>query len=121
MPSDRPPWTPHPPEKTYLLKKYGITQREWWDLWYAQGGGCAICGKKDRHLQVDHDHRADPKKRTKEHLKWSQRGAVRGEICWVCNTALQAFRDNAEVMRSAAAYIDDPPAWRLWPDEKRET
>lgn len=118
MRSDRPPWTPHPPEKAYLMRRYGLTWEDWWELFNAQGGWCAVCGKEDRRLHVDHDHRADHKKTKK---LWSQRGAVRGLICWVCNTALQAFRDNPNVMRAGGHYVEHPPAWKLWGDEKRES
>lgn len=117
---ERAPWHPHPPEKAYLLRKYGLTTEEWWRLFAAQDRRCAICGGAKR-LHVDHDHRADPKKKTRRHLLWSLRGSVRGLLCWPCNRALQGFRDRAEDMRAAAVYIDNPPAWRLWPDEKRET
>lgn len=118
--SGRVPWYPHPPEKRYLLKKYGLTTEEWWALYKVQEGCCAICGAREKPLQVDHDHRADPKKTTRRHLLWNQRGAVRGLLCWPCNQALQGFRDRAEDMWAAAWYIENPPAWALWPEEKRE-
>jgi hypothetical protein len=117
MPSNRrPPWTPHPPDKAYLLRRYGITWEDWWAIFKAQGGGCAVCGNTARRLHVDHDHRAEGRKPGQV---WSKKGSVRGLTCWVHNVALQAFRDQAAHMRAGAEYIESPPAWRLWPDEKR--
>lgn len=115
MPSNGAPWVAHPPEKGYLWRHHGLTLEEWWALFRLQCGVCAICGKP-RRLHVDHDHRADHKKTKGE---WSQRGAIRGLICWICNTALQAFREDKKAMRNSVAYLDNPPAWRLWLVEKR--
>jgi hypothetical protein len=113
MASNRPPWTPHPPEKVYLLKKHGITPKEWWDLFKAQGDGCAICGLMGRKLYVDHHHLMGD--------AGLVRGSVRGLLCWICNSGIQAFRENAYGLKKAALYLENPPAWRLWPDERRET
>lgn len=106
-------WHPHPPEKGYLLKKHGITHKEWWDLYHAQGEQCAICGQSRRMLYVDHHHLMG-----KAGLV---RGSVRGLLCYICNTGLQAFRENVVALTQAAQYLRDPPAWDLWPFEKRET
>jgi Recombination endonuclease VII len=45
------------------------------ELFEAQGGVCAICGKPpgERALHVDHDH---------------ETGQVRGLLCYSCNTKL---------------------------------
>lgn len=116
MPRYRPPWVPRPPEKVYLFKHHGITQEDWWELWRAQGGCCAICGSKTKRLQVDHTHKADHRVLKRA---WSRKGAIRGLVCFHCNTALQRFNDNPWLMRQAAGYIDAPPAWALWVKEKR--
>jgi hypothetical protein len=113
MPSNRPPWIPHPPEKKYLTDKHGITQKEWWELWSTQNGGCAICGLRNRKLYVDHHHVMGD--------AGLLRGSTRGLLCFICNTGLQGLRENPVVLRKAADYLENPPAWELWPEEKRCT
>lgn len=78
-----------------LMRKYGITYDQFRILFETQGECCAICqgivpgGSGDWH--VDHDHATDK---------------VRGVLCSPCNTALGMFRDDAEVVRLAAYYLD---------------
>lgn len=72
---------------------YGITLAAYQALMQEQGGLCAICrrlpGKKG--LGVDHCHRT---------------GAVRALLCTGCNMAIGALKDNADLCRAAAAYLD---------------
>ena len=111
MPRYRNPWTPRPPERGYLYKKHGITPKEWWLLYHNQSGACAVCGRTDVPLQVDHDHKIAGKREKDPAVK---KAAVRGLLCWMHNQALAAFRDVAQYMRNAAEYIEDPPAGRVW-------
>ena len=39
--------------------------------------------------------------------KWLLLKSVRGLVCWHCNTVLRWARDKADVLRSAAKYLDD--------------
>lgn len=59
------------------LKKYGITEDEYNQLYQKQNECCAICGKHQsklkRKLNIDHDHST---------------GEIRGLLCPKCNTAL---------------------------------
>jgi hypothetical protein len=79
-------------------KHYGISQDEYWRLYEAQGGVCAICGQPETrihkgtpaHMQVDHDH---------------ETGAIRGLLCGSCNTALGRFRDNPGLLQRALDYL----------------
>lgn len=57
---------------------------------------CEICGSVA--TDVDHCHSS---------------GATRGFLCNPCNRALAAVRDNASVLRSAAAYLDQFTEARL--------
>lgn len=56
----------------------------------ASGGGCAICGRTDRKLHIDHCHTT---------------GRVRGLLCSGCNTALGKFRDSERILLSAVEYL----------------
>lgn len=54
-------------------KTYGITGEQYWALYEAQGGRCAICrwaSGKTKRLAVDHDHKT---------------GQVLGLLCGRCN------------------------------------
>lgn len=83
-----------------LRLKYGADfgLREYLAMFEAQGGKCAVCKQdeveakhgKVKALAVDHDHVT---------------GAVRGLLCSACNTGLGKFRDNAELLLTAAAYL----------------
>ena len=66
-------------------------------LFEAQNGRCAICnGTRRQRLSVDHCHKT---------------GRVRGLLCRMCNgRLLTSARDNPEVLRNAANYLEDPPA-----------
>ncbi|WP_083975106.1 endonuclease VII domain-containing protein [Kitasatospora mediocidica] len=79
------------------MQTYGLGPGEYESLLKAQGGACAICrGKRRYRLSVDHDHKTD---------------LVRGLLCRMCNERLlTAARDKPDVLRSAAAYLDAPPA-----------
>lgn len=61
----------------------------------AQGGNCALCGEalpnSRRNAVVDHCHNT---------------GKIRGVIHKKCNTALGYFKDNADVLRLAIAYLE---------------
>ena len=81
-----------------LRRTYGITAEQYDEMFEAQGGVCAICGRppKNMPLNVDHDH---------------ETGEVRGLLCWSCNhRVLGAVRDSIELLQRAAAYLEQPPA-----------
>ena len=82
--------------RDYNLKAlYGITS-EWFEAKLAeQGGGCAICGDKDkgrkiRSLHVDHCHRTT---------------ANRGILCELCNHAIERIESVPDWVSKALAYL----------------
>ncbi|MCZ4119021.1 endonuclease domain-containing protein [Streptomyces sp. H39-S7] len=79
---------------------YGLGPGEYEELFNAQGRVCAICGQTRRtRLDVDHDHIT---------------GLVRGLCCRLCNRKLlPAARNSPTVLRSAAGYLEDPPALKF--------
>lgn len=92
-------------------RTYGITLAEYHLLLASQGGACWICRRKPRTrpLVVDHDH------------KRTGRAAVRGLLCGShsasCNRLLGAVRDNPELLRRMAEYLEARPAQAVLDDQ----
>jgi hypothetical protein len=77
--------------RTYhLTRRYGITAEESDAMFEAQGGLCAIC-RTAPAVHVDHDH---------------DTGEVRALLCFGCNGGLGQFKDDPEVLRAAACYVE---------------
>ena len=81
--------------KAQRLKQYGIEISDFNDLMAIQGGACAICGHSDTSKPnffpvVDHCHTT---------------GKVRGLLCMGCNQGLGKFKDSADRLFSAIAYL----------------
>ena len=81
--------------RTGLLRSYGLTVEQYDAMAAAQGGLCAICGEREEgrngFLYVDHCHATN----------W-----IRGLLCSRCNHGIGHMRDNATLLRAAAAYVD---------------
>src|SRR5690242_15629129 len=73
----------------HLLRRYGISAKEFDRLVAAQGGVCPICGR-EKPEHVDHDHAT---------------GKLRGILCFNCNGGLGQFRDSIDALDRAAAYL----------------
>jgi hypothetical protein len=77
----------------HLRRTFGFSVAEDDRMIAAQGGGCAVCGRKPRKgssLHVDHDH---------------ETGEVRGLLCFRCNGGLGQFADDVDRLESAAHYL----------------
>jgi hypothetical protein len=80
----------------FLNYRYGITGDDYMEMVRQQGDRCAICGTTDPgggngRWCVDHCH---------DSLK------VRGLLCTSCNTGLGYYRDDPELLRAAADYLE---------------
>jgi hypothetical protein len=79
------------------MSRYGITVEDYNKLLADQGWCCAICkiswldDESVKHWPVDHSHIT---------------GKVRGIICDLCNRGLGYFKEDAEILRSAATYLE---------------
>ena len=71
-------------------KKYGLSEKHFRLLLESQDYECAICGKPDRSLVVDHSHVT---------------GKVRGLLCNPCNTGIGLLQDSVEVINRAVGYL----------------
>lgn len=77
----------------WLAHRYGLTPGEYAEMVATQKNRCAICGDEPvdgQALHIDHDHES---------------GIVRGLLCGHCNRAIGLFRDNPDVLETAAAYL----------------
>lgn len=83
-------------QRKYQLAIYGLTEESYKDLFESQSGLCAICSTdrptgRWKVFAVDHCHIT---------------GKVRGLLCNECNRGMGLLRDNAELLRKAAAYLE---------------
>ena len=84
--------------RSHFKTKYGLTVAQYDEMFAAQGGCCAVCGRpesrmkggKVARLSVDHDHKT---------------GKVRGLLCDKHNRALGLLGDSADIVECAAAYL----------------
>lgn len=82
-----------------LQRNYGISLGDYQDMWETQNGLCKICKNPEtatykgtlKFLVVDHCHTS---------------GEIRGLLCNNCNRAIGMLKDNPEVLRNAASYLE---------------
>lgn len=98
------------PEEYYIRRryavlkhKYGISREDYEALKDAQGGVCAVCGKKNKIKQ--------PRNRNVGEQSWlavdhcHKTGKIRGLLCGLCNGGLGMFEDNIEALEAAVSYL----------------
>ena len=72
--------------------RYGVSSAEFDRMLHEQGGVCAVCRRPStKTLHVDHCH---------------DTGVVRGLLCDLCNRGLGYFRDESQMLRAAADYLE---------------
>lgn len=92
---------PHYARRKDVFQKYGITHEQFEAMKAEQRGLCACCGEVPRKLHkdsmkvvdlcVDHNHATK---------------VVRALLCDHCNRGIGLFKDSAELLRRAAAYLE---------------
>lgn len=84
--------------RTARYRSLGYSEEEYQLALEQQEGLCALCGKPPSgranggRLHADHDH---------------ETGRMRRLLCHRCNTGLGCFLDDPEVLRLAAAYVEE--------------
>lgn len=81
--------TPEERRRYQACRKYNLTHEEYDEL--LKQTVCLICGESGT-LNIDHCHTT---------------GKVRGRLCNSCNLGLGRFRDNPELLRRAAKYLEE--------------
>lgn len=76
-----------------LKARYGITGEQYDLLFQNQNGLCAICEANLLHKSFGVDHIHTTK-------------TVRGLLCWPCNIMIGLAKDNPNVLRAAANYVE---------------
>jgi hypothetical protein len=75
------------------LRKWGLTEDQYFGLFEVQQHRCAICGAERRSLRVlavDHCH---------------DTGRIRGLLCQDCNLGMGQFEDDPALLEAAARYL----------------
>jgi hypothetical protein len=98
------------PRERYLLKTYGITEKQYNEVLRNQNGGCAVCDKRTAtragaRLHVDHDHTT---------------GEIRGLLCYVCNHKLIGRNRHPEAYIRAGRYLTPPFTGWFVPVKKKK-
>ena len=82
--------------KKSKLKKYGLTNEQYEQIFLIQKGKCCICTTHqsllNKALCIDHDHKT---------------GKIRGLLCDLCNRGLGYFKDNKVLLINAAGYLNE--------------
>lgn len=82
-------------QKYKLKAAYGLDIKTWDAMWDLQGAACSLCSASltlgSRNHATDHDHIT---------------GKVRSILCSGCNLGIGHLRDNPDLMRRAAAYVE---------------
>lgn len=84
-----------------LKLKYGITEEQWYAKFEQQGGKCAICGEDERYVHSS----GTPFRIATDHCH--ETGKFRGILCNNCNRAIGLLKDNAQLLRKAADYLEE--------------
>ncbi|WP_213008818.1 endonuclease domain-containing protein [Paractinoplanes toevensis] len=88
-----------------ILRRMGMTAKDYDERLTQQGGGCAICSKVENGskgriwLAVDHDHGCCSG-------SGSCGSCVRGLVCDGCNVMLGRAMDRADILRKGAEYLE---------------
>lgn len=83
-----------------LKRRFGITIDDYDRMFEEQGGVCKICEQLESSLQRD----GSPSSLCVDHCHETRK--VRGLLCHNCNRSLGLLKDNADVLRKAAEYLD---------------
>lgn len=86
-----------------LMANFGLTPARYAEMLAAQGGRCAVCATPptaEEPLHVDHDHACCPSKGK------SCGKCVRALLCAWCNRGIGMLRDDPELLRKAASYVE---------------
>jgi len=82
-------------KKRSIVRTYGLTLEDYEKMLEEQNNLCKICNEPEtekKSLAIDHDHNT---------------GKGRGLLCSKCNKGIGLLRDNPELLRIAANYLQN--------------
>lgn len=87
------------------LKKYGLSVEEWRAMADSQKHACFVCKQEPKkgRLHIDHEHVKKWKKLPPEERK----KAVRGLLCFRCNTVFLGRGMTVERSRNVTEYLEN--------------
>lgn len=91
-----------------IRRHYGVEPEQYQAMGEEQKWVCAICGNQTSNgfrLAVDHDHKTRK---------------VRGLLCESCNNGIGRFKDDPELLRKAACYLERDYTAPTLPKPKRQ-
>src|SRR5574337_1272184 len=91
----------HIKKEKQLRGRYKMSSESYMDAFGAQGGKCAICNKKGKHVFDELSPRSE--KLCVDHCHKS--GKARALICNHCNKALGLFMDDKRIVENALNYL----------------
>jgi len=74
------------------MKKYGMTEQDYQEMYSMQEGCCLVCHQHHKRLVIDHSH---------------SKGVVRGLLCYRCNIMIGHAHDDVSLLLNAIAYLND--------------
>ncbi len=74
-----------------IKRKYNLEEEKYLSMLNKQDGKCFLCGGNER-ICIDHNHNT---------------GKIRKLLCSSCNSAIGLFKENIEVIRNAALYLEE--------------
>lgn len=91
--------TPEKQKQRALRDSFGMSLAEYSQMVIAQNNKCAICSEEEtemrggiiKALAVDHNHTT---------------GKIRSLLCTACNQGLGKFKDDPQILRKAAIYLE---------------
>lgn len=86
----------------FKLKKFHMTEEDYYAIFKSQNGLCAVCGEPETatragitlKLAIDHDKLT---------------GYVRGLLCRACNVGLGQFKHHTNILKAAISYLEREP------------
>jgi hypothetical protein len=85
------------------LKKYGLTEQDWINMFVAQDGKCPICENPLIYrTNIDHFHVKKWKMMPPEQRKLY----VRGILCWTCNRLIVGRGVTLKRLKAATLYLE---------------